>query len=191
MKVRFFRPALTLVEVLVATALFMMLSASLCFLLRTALSVRKRITSDQRTLEAIYVKAELIAQEARSIIPFRKVDSGFRGEPDTVSFYTLCHASGRQIPDVVRLSYKFKDGSLAKTIRQAVSDDIIEEGIIIRNLKNVRFYYFNPADGVWCDRWDKLDELPQGMKISFIYTDTHGREFNAQKHIFMWRQQGV
>ncbi|UCD16112.1 MAG: prepilin-type N-terminal cleavage/methylation domain-containing protein [Candidatus Omnitrophota bacterium] len=187
------KKGLTLVEVLVAAAIFSFISVSLYLLLQTAISVRKKVEAKQAGSQHVNLVLEKIAQQLRNIVFFTKEDSGFKGYPEgdskVLEFYTLMFDYVDNYPKISHVKYRFAGTLLYRQVRGPFSEESDSEVEVMDNLKSFEVLYFD-AEGNEMQEWiedDLLNQIPKGLKISLEYSDEKEKVQAAQKHIFIYR----
>ncbi|UCC96216.1 MAG: prepilin-type N-terminal cleavage/methylation domain-containing protein [Candidatus Omnitrophota bacterium] len=185
--------SLTLIEVLVAVAIFASLSISLYLLLRSGIRVRNKIESQQATFQNIYLRLERTAQELRNVIFFKKNDSGFKEleEKEMLEFYTLIFDYSTETPRLLHITYSFQEGTLTKTIKEPFGEESLRSFHVIENVESFHFSYFDEKniEEPWQEKWENIKRLPQGIKMQLIYKDERGKLSSLNKYVFLHRYQ--
>ena len=179
------KKALTLVEVLVASAIFSVLSLSLYLLLRSGISIREKIELQQTTLQNTYITCERSSHEVRNAVNFNNDDSGFEGSEKSFKFYTLLFDYACDYPKISHITYSFKDHILEKEVRKPFKENPIRAVPYITNIAKVSFEYFDSQVGAWEMTWEEKNYLPRGVRINLTIQDERGRTTSINKHIFI------
>lgn len=177
---------LTLIEVLVAVAIFSSLSVSLYLLLRSGIVVRKRIESEYGGLQNIYLHLERIGQELRNVIIFTQNDTGFSGSRSEVRFYSLLFDYPSSMPKILKISYRFRDNTLFKTVEEPFKEEPQKTFALCKNIKQLKFYYYY-KEKEWKDTWENREILPKGVKIELILKGKNGGQRKLNKYVFIYR----
>jgi len=177
---------LTLAEVLVATAIFAMLSLSFYFLLRSGLRIRQAVSSDTGALTDMYMAGERLAHEIRNRIVFRSGDSGMLGDECELTMITpvVPSAGGGEV--VRRVTYRFEDQVLMKYVRDPFSDEDVEPVPFLTGLDRVTFSYFDASRDEWIQVWENKAVPPAGVRIGFGYRDRDRRERNIDRYVHFY-----
>lgn len=179
------KKALTLVEVLVASAIFSVLSLTLYLLLRSGISIREKIELQQTTLQRTYINCERISHEVRNAINFNNDNSGFEGSEKSFKFYTLLFDYASDYPKISHITYSFKNHILQKEVRRPFKEKPIRSFPYITNITKVSFEYFDSQVGTWETMWEEKNYLPRGVRINLTIQDEKGRTSSINKHIFI------
>lgn len=193
------RKSLTLMEVLVATAVFSFLSVALYSLLRVGLSVRDKIESKQGVFQSAYMNLEKMAQELRNVVFFKEGNAGFKGyeEEDKnkvkikiLEFFSVIFNYQQDRPEVVKITYRFNPDArtLTKEICNPFDEQSLKKFVFLEHLEKLEFYYFfeglSKAEGTG----DTKDKLPEAVKIELTYKDDSEKQyFSLNKHVFIYR----
>lgn len=192
------RKSLTLMEVLVAAAVFSFLSVALYSLLRVGLSVRDKIESKQGVFQSTYMNLEKMAQELRNVVFFKETAVGFRSyeeEEDHVKikileFFSVIFNYQQDRPEVVKIIYRFntQTQTLMKEIRHPFEEKSLEPFVFLDHLEKLEFHYFFEGLSNVEGTWDTEDKLPEAVKIELTYKDDSEKQyFSLNKHVFIYR----
>jgi hypothetical protein len=165
------KKSLTLVEIMVASTVFFLLSVSLYFLLHQGLAVRRRIQEVAGGPHTMLINLERLAQEARNRIHLRSGETAFNGTPQNLEFCTVIFDYACNYPRgcrrPVRLAYSFEGGVLTKTIKSFIDGAEISSFRVMEDIEQFSFSYFDASlDPAWQDSWPDAVNFPQGFKIS-------------------------
>lgn len=213
MKVRGVK-TLTLVEILVSVTIFSLLSLSLYLLLNTGILVKEKIEVKQNTFQNVYLGLEKIAQEIRNAVFFRKDDSGFKGDSESLEFYTLLFDWEKEQPKILKVKYNVEDEYIPeeyvtkKVILKTVYEPFeeVKENqekssiTVLGNANDIGFSYFYIEDAKVVEKescnLDKDEEresseeekkiFPQGVKIKLTYMENKESEFSVEKYVFLY-----
>ncbi len=185
------KKSLTLIEVLVAVAIFGVISVSLFSLLHTGISVRKKVKLDQTRAQNVCLNLENIAKNLRNIVLFKKGDPQYpllQGDGQSLQFYALSYDYLAKLTKIVKLSYGFKQGVLARAVAEPLGDDQpVRIAEVLEDLQELRFYYYleGAKEGAWQPKWEETDRLPQGIKIAVKYKNSQGQDSKLEKYVFI------
>ncbi|MEI6831673.1 MAG: prepilin-type N-terminal cleavage/methylation domain-containing protein [Candidatus Omnitrophota bacterium] len=174
--------AFSLVELLIAVAIFSVVSIAIYATFSSGLAVLRRIKSIDLTQQRILLKTERLSRELREQTACRK--QLFLGDKTKISF----SANIDHFPS--RLTYYFDSSANAlKRAADKLNEIIKEDGtldpefkspavIYLPNVKEVRFSYLYLDLGknayLWVDQW-KNDYLPLAVKF-IIFTEKQNYE---------------
>ncbi len=189
--------ALTLIEVLVAVAIFSALSVSLYMFLRTGIQVREKIDVEQAFLQDMYLKLDRLAQELRNRVSFKNDDPGFpviRGDQESLEFYSLGFDYVADVPKILHITYSFSDKALKKSIDEPYRDASLKSYVFMEDLERIEFYYYDDAEideaqrykQTWPRSEDESDIAPAGIRFELVYKDKKGKENILSKYIFLY-----
>lgn len=181
------RRSLTLIEVMVAVAIFSILSVSLFYLLRTGLFVRERIEQDQANVHNLYLNVEKVGRELRNIISFKNEETGFKGDAQHLEFYALVFDYVGEQSNVVCTEYGYKEKMLTKTLKDPLNAEVVKTFDVLENVENVTFYYFDSQAEEWKDSWENKKVLPHSIRISVMYTNSQGKSTTLDKYVSLYR----
>lgn len=163
---------LTLVETLLAAAIFAVLSVSLFMLLFSGFSVRKKIDAQGAEMHTKYIILERLAQEIRNVAAFKEKESaniGFKGEKNKLEFYSVLFDYVLDKPQVLNIIYEFNGIALSKITKYPITKEDKSSIEMMADLSGVDFSYFDGTG--WKDAWgeDSPDIFPQGVKIELSF----------------------
>ena len=189
------RKALSLIEVLVAVTIFSALSVSMYMFLHTGIRVREKIETQSSYLQGMYLNLETLAKELRNSIIFKPEDEAspvFRGDHEYMEFHTVTFDYAAGIPKISKLTYRFQDGALVKTIGDPLKEEVTGPFVFIEGLERAAFYYFDEKeveeDSEWKKDWsDYQDRFPRGIRLELTYADKKGKETTLNKYVFIYR----
>jgi len=184
------KKSLTLIEVLLATLIFSILSVSLYIFLHTGIIIRKKIELQDAYFGGIYLNLERIAHELRNVVSFKKEDFGLRGDSGNIEFYSLNFDYSADLEKILHITYNFNQGTLSKTLKSPLGKETIRTLNFIENIEKVNFHYFNGVKEEWEDEWKNKVSLPQGVKIKLTYQDEEGRTSSLEKYVCIYSANG-
>ncbi|MFH1771790.1 MAG: type II secretion system protein GspJ [Candidatus Omnitrophota bacterium] len=186
-----YKKSFSLVEVIVAVAIFSALSVALFLLLRSGIRIRERIETSQDISLNIHLGLDKLGREIRNIIDFKENDPDYHilsGSSQDLSFYTLGLSYPSQTPKIMHVSYAFQEGKLIRAVREPLEEEPKEIFSIIDNIKNGNFFYATGSlepEGAWGEMWDSKVDLPKGVKIEINYNDIKGKEHTVKKYVYI------
>jgi prepilin-type N-terminal cleavage/methylation domain-containing protein len=182
------RKGLTLIEILISATIFLILSGVLYFLLRTGIFVRERIDLEQDRLQMLCLNLENIAREIRNVVAFTKENTGFKGDSQSIEFYSLLFDYSSSAYQILQIDYEFNGKTLSKTIRHPLTLENIRTFSFFEDLKNFKFYYFDINEKEWKEEWHDEQSLPYAVKIELTYKDKDGdKESSLNKYVTIYR----
>lgn len=182
------KKGLTLIETILAVAIFSVISVPLYSLLSSGISVRRKIELQDISALNRYINLDRIAQELRNAVSFLGESSDFKAEENSVEFYSLLFDYPSNTSKLLNINYNFNGGALVKTLKHPITKEVINNVNILENLESVRFYYFNNAQKEWQDKWTNETSLPQGIRMELSYKDNKGNATSLKKYVFLYRQ---
>jgi hypothetical protein len=168
------------VELLIAVALFSVVSVSVYFHLQTGVLLYTRAGRDLSSINDYRLCFEKIEKELHNIVPFDEVE--FKGEQDTLEFpaYVEVFKKGERCDDLYKVTYIFKNKSFFRILRplkqKAFDADNEEKAVMISNVEGGAFEYAYVAPNgtvVWKNSWTpEVTEpasmvVPYGVRLSF------------------------
>jgi len=156
----------TLLEILIATAIFLMLIVALYSAYAQVIKTRE-ITSF-RGEEEFYTRllVQRLNQELASLV-FNPagIASSFSGEKDSLSFYTDAYSLYYPANPLTRVSYFRED---EKVYREefpylSLEEDESKKFVILEKVEELEFSYFDGRR--WQDKWEKKDAVPLRVKM--------------------------
>ena len=173
---------LSFIELLVAVAIFSILSLAVFNALSLGLEIT-RVTKDQLEFShKVNRFLDLLSIELQNSVYFYVSGDdivGFSGKSNEVSFFCIkdiFDEEGISSRKIARVSYVFQEDKLFKEQKYDLTDlsaPVYSEEIDIP-LKSLRFYYFNKSTGgeeetteesELQDEWQWQDELPFGVRV--------------------------
>lgn len=161
----------TMVELLVALAIFALVSAAGVVLLRASVDTQAALTGRLGEGSAVTRLRAMLTAELASAQPRPRRDAGgsrvpaFSGDARGIAFV---HAGGGLDGQGITLSrYALADGALVRSATDRI--DGAEPGdpaAILRGVTSAR-WRFRAADGVWADAWraDDAAALPRAVEL--------------------------
>lgn len=182
------RKALTLVEVIISSAVFVGLAFALYLLLHTGISVKQKMVKEGSDLFQLHLSLERIAREVRNLVVFKKEETGFWGEDQTMGFYSLVFDYKEDAPRIKNIVYKINGTTLTKTTIVPFQNTGENEIVFIENLESLHFFYIAKGTDEWVSVWDNKEVLPAGIKIALIYRDQKGKKIPVDKYVYIYQQ---
>lgn len=195
--------AFTLVELLIASAIFVVVMLSLYSAFQTGIISYRRLD----TSFAVYqtARAALNRLEADLKNSFAYSDSGgksrFSGTSDSLDFFTVIDSfrQGQLQTEVCRAVYSYRDNSLIRRSFQGLDslkdDSQSAEAVLALNIENLNFRYLNFTAGEgaayqWQDAWpgggqeeQQEQALPAAVMITFAVSPGSGEKPQFSKII--------
>lgn len=181
-KIPYTRRAFTLIELLIAVAIFSVVSIAIYSTFASGMSVLRRVKNTDFTQQKFLLKTERLTRELRQQPACRK--KLFQGDKTKISFCSNVD----NFPS--RLTYYFDSSTFAlKRVADRLDKIIKEDGnldpelradpvIFLAKVKEVKFSYLfldlAKNDYVWADKWE-FDYLPLAVKF-IIFTEKQNYE---------------
>lgn len=177
------RNGFTLVEMLVAVAIFGLIASAAVALLSMSLTAQR---SAERALDDagdVRRASALLAGDFANAAPrTRRDEAGLVRPPFEASAegFTLVRR-GRENPDgearssLQRVEYRFADGRLERASAEAVDGARAERSAVLLDRVRGMSLRFRGPDGAWRERWDPEDmrTMPRAVEM-VIETERHG-----------------
>ena len=171
------RKAISLIEVLVAVAIFSALSVSLYLFLHSGIRLREKLQTQQTGIGAVYERLELIARTARNAVVLTPASEEYPSFQGTEHFFEVyCRKSdyARQGTSLRRVAYTYSGGVLTQTERMPFLDEEGTTRPFIEEASDVSFYYYDEEEDEanrWKTVWTDSDRLPRGIRIAVTPRD--------------------
>lgn len=162
------RRGLTFIEVLIAVAVFVTISAALYSLLFSGISLRKRLDDEVLVEQNILLKLDLLAKDLRNSVSFRKNTFDFTADEKKISFFSLSQDYNKEIVGVKKIEYEISGDKLVKTVFHPISNDKEKEIVFLEKVK-VFLAYYDKNNLQWVKQWQEKDTMPQAVKIELDY----------------------
>ena len=187
------KKAITLIEVLVAIAIFSFIAVAVYSLLGTGISVQKRVALDQSAYQGIYLSLERMAQELRNAIVFTQDSTPLKGTNQGLEFYTIVFDYQTNAPVILYTTYSYENDTLIRTTKKLFSDEEEKKIDFLEEIKSLEFSYFDGQgeEEEWQEVWEEEDRLPTGIKIKLSYKDERGRSLALDKYVFIYTENSV
>jgi Tfp pilus assembly protein PilV len=170
---------LTLIELLIASSIFMVVIVSIYSAFHTGIfgyrNIDKNIEIDQ-TARGILERMNL---ELKNSFRYSQTDTQFKGEKNKISFLTLLDTyredSVRQ--DFAFVSYLFENKRLMRLQRlntQSLNDDLENYAEMATDIESLDLSYITfDAEGTKTEKdiWDATAQLPTAVKIKLAIND--------------------
>lgn len=183
------KPGLTLIEVLLAVIIFAILSLSLYSMLNTSLSIRRKIEGQHSQFQSIYLNIENIAQDLRNIVKFKKDNSGFKPQANSLEFYTIAFNYSNKLSELVRLAYIWEDNKVYKVTKDIFTENILSKFPILDDIYSFDLYYFDPQEKNWVRELKDNKIIPIGIRIELVYKNKQKQTYNFKKYVFICTTQ--
>ena len=168
----------TIIELLLAISLFLLVSMSLFFSMRSGLQLYKRSDEGLATTHEIMFLLNTLTHELRN--SFRYSSVPFKGDERTLTFPSvlLTYDKDEVFTDIYKIEYNFKSRTLTKE-KHSLSrnkDKKVTQKILHPLLKDMSFCFGffdeNEKIVVWKDEWPLEFEgmFPQAIKVNLIVT---------------------
>jgi len=187
--------AFTLVELLIATAIFSVVALSLYSAFQTGILSYKRVDSAFNVFQTARILLNRLELDLKNAFVYAETDSKFSGSGSTLNFFSLIDSYEKDniCTNVCRVKYDLDGNVLKRTCfygLQALNDNPEPKGEeLSTDVKEISFYYAfatgnpdNPDE--WQDSWPKAGDanqkksLPLAVKIilSVIQRDKNKKE---------------
>lgn len=177
--------AFTLIELLIATAIFSVVALGIYSAFYTASLTYRRIDRDFGLYQASRITLNRIEQDLKNSFGYVDDDSKFKGGSEELDFFAIrdSYQKNKKITDVCRIKYSLADNILKRYLYKgldALKDDVeITAQDLADNVEEVSFKYAyqtedsnNPYD--WQEAWPfgstspQLGTLPIAVKIKLV-----------------------
>lgn len=183
------RNGFTLVEVLITVCIFSIIIGSIYAAFNTGLLSYRKIDSSFESYQPARVALNKLELELKNSFAYKKDDSYFKGQKDSLDFFTHSQAfdeNGNPVPAISRVVYRVEAGALKRLDYpglKAISTEpfIPEPEALAEDLKEITFEYACPEEtaGVekkflWLEKWPKEEgagkntSLPLAVKIKMV-----------------------
>lgn len=171
----------TLVELLIATSIFVVTIISVYAAFQTGVVTYHKIDSAFSVYQTARILLQRLETELTNACMFSKEGSGFRGKADALEFFSVSSVfkNGAFSANVLRLKYELQTNALRRSV--ATGGEIIKEGgetieTLSDDIKEISFWYASHSNAPeeaydWQQIWPKpndagqLKSLPLAVKI--------------------------
>lgn len=180
------KQGLSFIELLVAIAIFSILSLAVFNAISVGLKVTRVNQSELKTSRKINRFFDLFSKELRNCL-----SNGFVGKANELSFLTLqsvLNENSVQTRQVAKISYLFGSGQLFKKQQygENLNTEIEYEESVDLPLKNMTFKFISSQDEEMQDEWNVTDGLPFGVNIEMIlYDERTEKQFGLSRQFFL------
>lgn len=183
------RRAFTLVELLIASAIFALVSVAVYSTFNSGMNVWRRVKEVNIEQRKIVLKLEKLAREIRQTFKYENI--GFAGDKEKIYFAQVLDS------ELVRITYSFDKDK--KTLSRGVNslEEILEEKedkekklepeytAYLSNIADLSFsyFYFDTEENahLWKEEWKEEEGLPLAIKLEIETQD----EKNYAETIFI------
>lgn len=171
--------AFTLLELLIASSIFIIVIISIYSAFQTGLfgyrNIEKNIEIDQTARQIL----DRINLELRNSFSYSKTESKFMGEKNKISFLTLIdtYTQSKVTEDFALVSYLFENKKVMRLCRlnaESLNDKLQDYEEMADNINTIDFTYitFNAGgEKKEKDNWDDLVNLPTAIKVKLVIKD--------------------
>ncbi|MCF7870592.1 MAG: prepilin-type N-terminal cleavage/methylation domain-containing protein [Candidatus Omnitrophica bacterium] len=188
------KSGLTLVEILITSAILSLIGVAVYSTFANGLAVWKRAKMVEDESKNIILGMEKIILNLRNSLDFSKIpfeaDSGF------ISFAGMVENEYSQKKEIGQINYSFDAGANIlykeeKTYSQYLNEEPGRQEVAYSGLKQAEFSfcYLDNATGryEWKDNWEKeeQDTLPWAVKLKFIFFDKDKQESELTRMVVL------
>ncbi len=159
------RKGFTLIEILIASVIFLFLVIALYSTYSQVIKT-KEITSFKGE-EEFYIRLfmQRLNQELSSMLFNPQcLASSFRGDENTISFYTVSPSLYYPANPFTYVSYFFEKGRIYRQEEPYLSlKKESKKFSVLEDVEEIEFSYFDGE--IWRDKWEKEDTLPLRIKV--------------------------
>ena len=173
----------TLIEILVALAIFAVIGVVAASCLHQMIAYRTRLTTQANQWRTLAIARLLIQKDFTNAINLNQQDVGgallpiFNGQSDKITLTRWNHVTAAFIknsPLFVGVSYHINDKNLMRATVGVDGKKI--ENILLENVEQLKLYYLNPSK-LWVQQWSangspnerlqstSVSQLPQAIRI--------------------------
>lgn len=190
----------TLVEILVAAAIFAVTLAAMATVLFSAMSLHKKTTDSINRLTSANLLSAVIKRDLQNMIPpgenlagSIKGDKGSIGlnRGDQLQFYTSTGTlvTGEPWSEIQQVTYSLGEStnrtqtaagydfvrSVRRNLLSLITAESSEEHLS-GNIKSLQFQYYDGTESTWKDSWDSEtmeSKIPRAVKVAIEFIDTN------------------
>ncbi len=194
----------TLMELLLAMALFSVIAVAIFSAFRCGITTWRKIQQVGSSYKDARLALDMISMELKNSIEMK--DFGLRGTAEELEFYSVLDryrpGTGAE-PVIARIEYFLEpeEGRRTEVLKRReslcnVKKDATREGEWMGDIKDLTFSYAGAGTGdeesddeetdLWGDVWDPENGIPMGVRIEFILVDPEtGDETRLVKLVFI------
>ncbi|MCP4651946.1 MAG: hypothetical protein GY858_00980 [Candidatus Omnitrophica bacterium] len=168
------KKSLTLIEVLMACAIFAVVAVSLYSLLSGTIFTHKRMAKCNH--QNVYRNLEIVAGDLRNGVCFGGDDLVFDGNSRQCRFKSLAKNYKTGHLQILDISYNFYNNALFKNVKKSGDSSKTE---FISDIENMELTYFNGESNTWHESCQSEDGFPSAVRLKI----TGRNEENWEKYI--------
>jgi prepilin-type N-terminal cleavage/methylation domain-containing protein len=177
----------TLIEVLVASTIFVVLMTAMFSSFRAGILGGKKIDENLESIQAARLIMGMISRDIRNSFVFSEEKSGFSGTKNKISFYSLVNGilQNKFIKHYALVTYSFNGNSLKRICLKNKDSmrggtGLSQEGSVLK-FKELSFSYaeISGIDNAlfWKDDWTDTKAMPVAVKIRLVAGNKSNLEF--------------
>lgn len=178
------KKALTLVEVLVAVAIFSLLAIMLYGMMHSGMTLRKALNKQQGRNFDSHLLLNEMASELRNSICIKNDETDFVADESELAFYTVKYDLVDKSKKVYRFKYFLYDKQLKRRVSFPLDDDSNTQ-LLLDDVESLQFEYFDVKENTWLSEWKDKEYRPKGVKIRLAFIDSKKQTKEVEKYIYM------
>lgn len=179
--------AVSLVEVLIATTMFVVISIALYSLLYSGIQVKKRVELEQIVFKDIYLGFSRVEKEVRCNIKFLTQLPAISGDNKQIKFYASVFDYTKNIFLISLIIYELEDDCFWRREYNPFNQKLIKEFPVLRNLFGLEIFYYSLKDNQWVDQWDDNKNIPSAIRILVKKKSEKKKEVEFDKYIYLYQ----
>ena len=180
------RKGFTLIELLISTAIFAVIMVSLYFAFSTGTFGFRSIEENTETFQAALNTLGRLNSDLRNSFLYTPTDSGFEGDENKISFFTLVNSENGITKDFARVTYLVEKDSAIRFMKRnkdALNDNkIIPPYVIANNIKEIKFSYLflETGNSVLKEKnsWVSADGVLLAVRVTLTMLKDAGKVFS-------------
>lgn len=171
----------TLVEMLVALALFAAIAAMGVTMLRSSVNSQESVQKRLSAMGGVNRLRAILAEDLAQALPRRTRDVAGADVPafvGTAQDMAFVHGGaggweGRSAPDVQRVRYALEDGAWTRAVQPMLDGTAMGKGDVFARDVNQATLRYRDAQGGWHDVWPVGDDadLPRAVELTLVKKD--------------------
>ncbi len=184
------RQGFTLIEVLIALAIFSMIAAGTATAVMRGLSVKKKVEKEWESHQAIRATLTIMTQDISLAFHKSKTQglgfqtperdkwfkSFFVGKSKELNFTSLSHRKqyeNTHESELCEIGYQLQEKNLLRRLSTSPDADYDKGGktqVLLENVENIEFRYYMKSKNHWYDHWDfehsdYRDKFPEAVEV--------------------------